>query len=242
MVGWSAAGDLLSLEVYSLLNRTGTSFISTTSSVYSAEDDSTHFYRTVSSDDSQIDAMLQLVRYLGWKYVQVVYTDDTEGTNQFKLFRSKATQGGVCILSSYTIDQHSSAMDVVKAMLTSTTPVVLVFANTEVTSQLVGAKELIGSVAKSLVLLTTEMWEGGSPSTANRSISITSHISMAQDFDAYMRSKVPSANHGDNPWFSQYYESVMECDLGANDRYRRTCLNMDTTPVTSSSKYVDCNS
>jgi metabotropic glutamate receptor 4/metabotropic glutamate receptor 6/7/8 len=238
VIGWTAAGDSFSPELYSLLNRTETPFISSTSGTYAMDDPSTHFFRTVATDDSRTDALLGLVQYLGWKYVQVVYSGDSQGHNQFNMFRAKAVQEGICVLSSYQIGSPSAALDAVKGMLTSTSPVAVVLANQEATSELVTAKESLGFVARSIILLSSHRWGPVLlPETANRSIAVTPHIEEIKEFNDHMSSlSFNDMASAGNSWFSQYYESVLECDLETNNKYRRACVDMEDNPVTSGNR------
>ena len=149
-------------------------------------------------------------------------------------------QEGICVLSSYRIGSSMSALDAVKGMLTSTSPVAVVLASKEITSELVSAKESVGFIARTIVLLTSHRWgQVILPETANRSIAVTPYtedIKAFNDYMAMLKYDKMAASH--NPWFSQYYEAVQECDLGTNNKYRRSCANVANTPVTSGNRYA----
>ena len=53
-----------------------------------------YFSRTIPSDLSQVQAIVEFLQYFNWTYVSAVYTDDPYGTYGMKLLKEEAKKRG----------------------------------------------------------------------------------------------------------------------------------------------------
>ena len=188
-------------------------------------------FRTSSSDDNLADAIVKLLDSLGWKYIQVVYSTDSYGMTGLDTLTNKARGSEVCVRSSYEIQEDTNVEGLVANLATSSSSVVVVFAPTELITNLMKARDAMGDAAKDLVFVTSRPWgiEAGTLANDN-SIAFDFNTPDIEAFDEFMAQQKPMSLDG-NPWFDEYYQAIYQCNLGKNFKYPRACTDAAHNPA-----------
>ena len=188
-------------------------------------------FRTSSSDDNLADAIVKLLDSLGWKYIQVVYSTDSYGMTGLDTLTNKARGSEVCVRSSYEIQEDTNVEGLVANLATSSSSVVVVFAPTELITNLMKARDAMGDTAEDLVFVTSRPWgiEAGTLANDN-SIAFYFNTPDIEAFDEFMAQQKPMSLDG-NPWFDEYYQAIYQCNLGKNFKYPRACTDAADNPA-----------
>ena len=229
-----AASSRVSVPVATLLRLFEVPQISysSTSARLNNRDRYTYFYRTISADNLQAEAMIDICLRFNWTYVSTIYTNDFYGRLGIDQFHSQAQETGICIDIDESIEIHfndSDYYDLAKKLLNSTANVVVLFANAEESDKLF--KQLENAVAEGISRrfqwIASDGWArpnivkkynislsgllGTLPSTSDNS-----------EFHEYFSQLRPDNNFR-NAWFDEFYEATFKCSLntsnGSQDMY-----------------------
>ncbi|XP_013890066.1 extracellular calcium-sensing receptor [Austrofundulus limnaeus] len=88
------------------------------------------FFRTVPSDQFQVDALVKLVKHFGWTWIGTVYSDSDYGNYGMASFLPAAKKEGICVEYSesfYRTDPHSKIQRIADVIRRSTALVVVAF-------------------------------------------------------------------------------------------------------------------
>ncbi|XP_026144002.1 extracellular calcium-sensing receptor-like [Carassius auratus] len=87
------------------------------------------FFRTIPSDAFQVRAMVQILKYFGWTWVGVLYSDDDYGIYAAQSFHHEMQKFGGCVAFSEIIpyDNHRDIQRIVAVIKASTARVVVAF-------------------------------------------------------------------------------------------------------------------
>ncbi|CAM4579207.1 unnamed protein product [Leuciscus chuanchicus] len=87
------------------------------------------FFRTIPSDAFQVRAMVQILKYFGWTWVGVLYSDDDYGIYAAQSFQQEMQRFGGCVAFSEIIpyDNHRDIQRIVTVIKASTARVVVAF-------------------------------------------------------------------------------------------------------------------
>ncbi|XP_011403383.1 PREDICTED: metabotropic glutamate receptor 2-like [Amphimedon queenslandica] len=199
-----------------------------------------YFYRTISPDSLQAEAMIDLCMEFNWTYVSTVYTNDFYGEPGIDQFRKRAGETGICIDVDEGINSDSDDDDfsrIASLLLASSTNVVVLFANQGNARSLFSSIEAINTANgtnKRFLWIASDAWA--------RSISIVSlfneslaglfgfapYTDESQGFQDYYSQLTLESNQR-NPFFPEFYQSYFNCTIN------KTCNN--TKPVTSHPRY-----
>ncbi|XP_055030586.2 extracellular calcium-sensing receptor-like [Misgurnus anguillicaudatus] len=116
------------------------------------------FFRTIPSDAFQVQAMIKILRYFGWTWVGLLYSDDDYGIYAAQSFHQEVQLFEGCVAFSEILPLDNNRRDIqriVNVIQTSTAKVVVVFATStyvlplmdEVALQNVTGKQWIASEA-----------------------------------------------------------------------------------------------
>ena len=115
-----------------------------TSPILSNRDTYSYFYRTVSPDDLQAQAIIDIVRYFNWTQISILYIGDSYGQPGAREIRNLAEANNICI----DVDQEirvdfvtENYMELANTLLASRAEVVIVFALEQNVRLLLGALE-----------------------------------------------------------------------------------------------------
>ena len=198
-----------------------------------------YFYRTISPDSLQAEAMIDLCMEFNWTYVSTVYTNDFYGEPGIDQFRKRAGETGICIdvdegiNSDFDDDDYSR---IASLLLASSTNVVVLFASQGNAHSLFSAIEAINNANgtdRRFLWIASDAWA--------RSISVVTqfnkslaglfgfapHTDESEGFHDYF-SQLTLKSNKRNPFFNEFYQSYFNCNS-------TTCNN--TKPVTSHPRY-----
>lgn len=65
-----------------------------------------YFFRTVPSDVDQAQAMVDILKYMGWKSVGLVYVNNNYGSKGKEAFKKIANTSGICVLQEIVVTQE----------------------------------------------------------------------------------------------------------------------------------------
>ena len=178
-----------------------------------------YFLRTFPPDSFQADAIIDLITYFGWEYVNVIFNDNTYGEPGTDAFRKGAKERGICIDYDRGIIQEeiigpemfSQAInETVSGLLNSTARVVLAFTDEPTIVSLF--EELRERNSKrQFVWIASDAWAGSNVirdnflDIANGTFGFQAHTEEVKEFDDYFSQLTPSTNMRD-PFFREYHE------------------------------------
>lgn len=185
------------------------SYLSTSASLSNREK-YPFFLRTVPSDSTQAEAILQILSKFGWTYASVVYSRGEYGEGGFHQLRTQASRFHVCFASpSHRLakdDSDETYREVVRTLLARDASVVVVFANDEVTAKLMKTVQLHDRYSH-IVWVGSDGWSSSSPkqveAVVEGAIAVRPLVNTLPGFDEYFRSLTPEGNQR-NPWFAEY--------------------------------------
>ncbi|XP_074535405.1 extracellular calcium-sensing receptor-like [Halichoeres trimaculatus] len=118
------------------------------------------FFRTIPSDDFQVNAMIQILKHFGWTWVGLLVSDDDYGLSVARSFKSDLTQsGGGCLAYLEVLPWDSDPAElkrIVEAMKESSARVVIVFAHETHTLHLMD--EVLRQNVTGLQWIASEAW------------------------------------------------------------------------------------
>ncbi|XP_050991311.1 extracellular calcium-sensing receptor-like [Labeo rohita] len=88
------------------------------------------FFRTIPSDAFQVRAMVQILKYFGWTWVGLIYSDDDYGINAAQSFLQEMQLFGGCVAFSEILPNDNNPKDIqhiTRVIQASTARVVVVF-------------------------------------------------------------------------------------------------------------------
>ncbi|KAK3601711.1 hypothetical protein CHS0354_016070 [Potamilus streckersoni] len=71
-------------------------------------DSYSNLFRTSSRPDTYAQALVELMKYLKWNYVSLIYTNDSHGRSYKDLIRTKAFKEMICITSEFSLNSLES--------------------------------------------------------------------------------------------------------------------------------------
>lgn len=196
-----------------------------------------YFYRTISPDSLQAEAMIDLCMEFNWTYVSTVYTNDFYGEPGIDQFRRRAGETGICIDVDEGINDENDYSRIASLLLASSTNVVVLFASQDNAESLFSSIEAINAANgtdRRFLWIASDAWA--------RSISVVSRFSESLaglfGFTPYTEespgfhdyySQLTLESNKRNPFFPEFYQDYFNCIIN------KTCNN--TKPVTSHSHY-----
>ncbi|XP_070544527.1 metabotropic glutamate receptor 3-like [Ptychodera flava] len=208
-----------------------------------------YLLRTVPSDKYQAQAMVDVAKRIGWKYVNVIYTEEDDHQRAFQAFKDIAGEQGICFANEHGIKQKTTVLAAFESFLADfsrkpNAKAVVAFVTQEHAGYLLKAAQENGH----LDLQWFFSYEGmtnpivliqGAPLAARGMMGMAPAIFTVnvQDFDDYFRSLTPeTVSTESNPWFAEYWQEKYQCNLPGSSKYPSQC---DQTAVDShSSSYI----
>lgn len=199
-----------------------------------------YFYRTISPDSLQAEAMIDLCLRFNWTYVSTVYTNDFYGEPGIDQFRTRAREVGICIDIDEGINadfDDANYLRLGNLLIESATNVVVLFALDEYVQPLLASIEAINKANgtnRRFVWIASDGWARSNNlalqfnETVAGLFGFVPHSDKSEGFNDYYSQLTLSSNKR-NPFFAEYYESYYNC------RVNQTCNN--SLPVTSHPRY-----
>ena len=201
---------------------------SSTSARLNNRDRYTYFYRTISADNLQAEAMIDICLRFNWTYVSTIYTDDFYGEPGIDQFHSQAKESGICIDINEGIKIHFEDGDyykLAKTLLNSTANVVVLFVNSGYADKLFEQLEIANrenGTNRRFQWIASDGWARSSivVSKYNKSVSgllgTTASTLNHGGFHDYYSQLRPDNNFRD-AWFDEFYEATFQCSLTSLD-------------------------
>ncbi|XP_053152375.1 metabotropic glutamate receptor 7 isoform X2 [Hemicordylus capensis] len=222
-----ASGSSVSIMVANILRLFQIPQISYASTAPELSDDRRYdfFSRVVPPDSFQAQAMVDIVKALGWNYVSTLASEGNYGEKGVESFMqiSRESGGGLCIAQSLRIPQDRKDKNlefdkIIKQLLdTPRARAIIVFANDEDIKQILAAAKRADQVGHFLWVASDTWGSKMSPviqqeDVAEGAITILPKRAMIEGFDTYFTSRTLENNRR-NVWFAEYWEENFNCKL-----------------------------
>ncbi|XP_051837311.1 metabotropic glutamate receptor 7 isoform X4 [Antechinus flavipes] len=221
-----ASGSSVSIMVANILRLFQIPQISYASTAPELSDDRRYdfFSRVVPPDSFQAQAMVDIVKALGWNYVSTLASEGSYGEKGVESFTQISKEaGGLCIAQSVRIPQErkDKTIDfdrIIKQLLdTPNSRAVVIFANDEDIKQILAAAKRADQVGHFLWVGSDSWGSKVNPlhqheDIAEGAITIQPKRATVEGFDTYFTSRTLENNRR-NVWFAEYWEENFNCKL-----------------------------
>ncbi|NXC61098.1 GRM7 protein, partial [Aleadryas rufinucha] len=182
------------------------------------------FSRVVPPDSFQAQAMVDIVKALGWNYVSTLASEGNYGEKGVESFMQISREaGGLCIAQSLKIpqDRKDKSIDfdkIIRQLLeTPNARAIVIFANDEDIKQILAAAKRADQVGHFLWVGSDTWGSKVSPllqqeDVAEGAITILPKRATIEGFDTYFTSRTLENNRR-NVWFAEYWEENFNCKL-----------------------------
>ncbi|PNJ68005.1 GRM7 isoform 8 [Pongo abelii] len=243
-----ASGSSVSIMVANILRLFQIPQISYASTAPELSDDRRYdfFSRVVPPDSFQAQAMVDIVKALGWNYVSTLASEGSYGEKGVESFTQISKEaGGLCIAQSVRIPQERKDRTIdfdriIKQLLdTPNSRAVVIFANDEDIKQILAAAKRADQVGHFLWVGSDSWGSKINPlhqheDIAEGAITIQPKRATVEGFDAYFTSRTLENNRR-NVWFAEYWEENFNCKLTISGSKKedtdRKCTGSAGTPV-----------
>ncbi|XP_039932331.1 metabotropic glutamate receptor 7 isoform X1 [Hirundo rustica] len=221
-----ASGSSVSIMVANILRLFQIPQISYASTAPELSDDRRYdfFSRVVPPDSFQAQAMVDIVKALGWNYVSTLASEGNYGEKGVESFMQISREaGGLCIAQSLKIpqDRRDKSIDfdrIIRQLLeTPNARAIVIFANDEDIKQILAAAKRADQVGHFLWVGSDTWGSKVSPllqqeDVAEGAITILPKRATIEGFDTYFTSRTLENNRR-NVWFAEYWEENFNCKL-----------------------------
>ncbi|XP_043977534.1 metabotropic glutamate receptor 7 isoform X4 [Gambusia affinis] len=203
------------------------------------------FSRVVPPDSFQAQAMVDIVKAMGWNYVSTVASEGSYGEKGVEAFTQLSREaGGICIAQSLKIPHEHKPSDfdkIIRQLLdTRYARTVVLFASDEDIRGILNASKRADRVGHFLWIGSDSWGSKNSPihqleDAAVGAITILPKRATISGFDAYFTSRTLENNRR-NVWFAEYWEENFNCKLMSSskkDDSSRKCTGQERIGVDS---------
>ena len=181
-----------------------------------------YLLRTIPSDNLQTNAMVDLVSYFGWEYVNVIFDENEYGESGSNAFVDAATERGICvddeigILPSEVTGANETIVKAISKLLNSKASVVVVFCDEDTVLALFEELNRTGSM-RELVWIASDRWASAAsvhdrfPEIAKGMFGFQLHTDHVEEFADYLSQLTPSTNIR-NPFFNTWIYDLLFCN------------------------------
>ncbi|KAM4879971.1 metabotropic glutamate receptor 6-like, partial [Sylvia borin] len=227
VIGASASSVSVSIMVANVLRLFAIPQISYASTAPELSDPGRYefFSRVVPPDSYQAQAMVAVVRALGWSYVSTLASEGNYGESGVEAFvQSSREAGGLCIAQSIKIPREPKPGEFAKVigrlMETSTARGVVLFANEDDIRRVLQAAT-VANLSGHFSWVGSDSWGAkmapvqGLEEAADGAITILPKRASVPGFDEYFTSR-SLENNRRNLWFHEFWEDDFNCRLPHN--------------------------
>ncbi|XP_015461869.3 metabotropic glutamate receptor 7 isoform X2 [Astyanax mexicanus] len=189
------------------------------------------FSRVVPPDSFQAQAMVDIVKAMGWNYVSTIASEGSYGEKGVEAFMQISREaGGICIAQSLKIphDHKQADFDKIIRMLLDTRQAraVIMFAYDEDIREILNASKRAEQVGHFLWIGSDSWGAKNSPihgleDAAVGAITILPKRATIAGFDAYFTSRTLENNRR-NVWFAEFWEENFNCKLMSSSKKEDT--------------------
>ncbi|XP_048873784.1 metabotropic glutamate receptor 7-like [Brienomyrus brachyistius] len=228
-----AASSSVSIMVANILRLFQIPQISYASTAPELSDDRRYdfFSRVVPPDSYQAQAMVDIVKAMGWNYVSAVASEGNYGEKGVEAFMQLSREaGGICIAQSLKIPSGYKQADfdkMIRQLLeTRQSRVVVVFASDLDIQEILNATKRANLVGHFLWIGSDSWGAKQSPisqleDVAVGAITIQPKRSTIEGFDTYFTSRTLENNRR-NVWFAEFWEENFNCKLMSSSKKEDT--------------------
>ena len=175
-----------------------------------------YFLRTSTPDSAQAATMVKIVKYLGFNFIQIMYSETAygEGGRDLIIEAIKKDNGQICVAQTIGVSHLTNTADMIKKLSQHRdAKAVLMFVSSFELEFLIPA---LNSTFQSheFLFIASEGW--GTRTIVNGfssmkgTITLTSEIPVNKKFTDYMKGLTPYGSDL-NPWIRQYMEYTFDC-------------------------------
>ncbi|KAL1021570.1 hypothetical protein UPYG_G00014970 [Umbra pygmaea] len=189
------------------------------------------FSRVVPPDSFQAQAMVDIIKELGWTYVSTVASEGSYGEKGVEAFQQISKEaGGICIAQSLKIPHNPRVEDYDKAIQqlleTHRSRAVIIFASEEDIRGVLNATKRANQVGHFLWIGSDSWGAKSSPihqleEVAVGALTILPKRSSIKGFDEYFTS-LTLENNRRNVWFAEFWEENFDCRLLSSSKREDT--------------------
>ncbi|KAG7478163.1 hypothetical protein MATL_G00077490 [Megalops atlanticus] len=203
------------------------------------------FSRVVPPDSFQAQAMVDIVKAMGWNYVSTVASEGSYGEKGVEAFTQISREaGGICIAQSLKIPHDHKQADfdkIIRHLLdTRHARAVIIFASDEDIRGILNASKRANQVGHFLWIGSDSWGAKNSPihqleDAAVGAVTILPKRATIEGFDAYFTSRTLENNRR-NVWFAEYWEENFNCKLMSSskkDDTSRKCTGQERIGIDS---------
>ncbi|XP_053375882.1 uncharacterized protein LOC123533311 isoform X2 [Mercenaria mercenaria] len=239
--GWLSYDSESTISIATILERFNIPAVTpgATSPVLDDKSEFTNFFRTIPSDGRVAKAMAKLAHKLGFSYIITVNAPEEGSRDAVKHFRMYAEDQGICIGASYEFETDGDENQIMRYILQSTTKVVAVFASPDRYIEELIRVKFANPDANNVIFIANQPWDAPAKRAKPSGISpIPETINFRMDgnvrideFMYYLESESTELLEHPNPWFREYYQMVMQCNLAGTYTYNRACTDSAFNPL-----------
>ncbi|XP_038638324.1 metabotropic glutamate receptor 6-like isoform X2 [Scyliorhinus canicula] len=203
-----------------------------------------YFSRVVPPDSYQAQAMVDIVKALGWNYVSTIASEGNYGESGVEAFAQISREaGGVCIAQSLKIPREPKPGEFEKIigrlMETPNARGIIIFANEDDIQRVLEAANLANLTGHFLWVGSDSWGAKASPvlhqeEVAEGAVTILPKRASIEGFDQYFTSR-SLQNNRRNIWFAEFWEDDFTCKLtlprGLQDSDIKKCTGSAGTSV-----------
>ncbi|XP_048879620.1 metabotropic glutamate receptor 7 isoform X2 [Brienomyrus brachyistius] len=189
------------------------------------------FSRVVPPDSFQAQAMVDIVKAMGWNYVSTVASEGSYGEKGVEAFMQLSREaGGICIAQSLKIPHEHTQADfdkIIRHLLdTRHARATVLFASDEDIRGLLNASKRANQVGHFLWIGSDSWGAKHSPihqleEAAAGAVTILPKRATIEGFDAYFTSRTLENNRR-NVWFAEFWEENFNCKLMSSSKKEDT--------------------
>ena len=196
-------------------------------------------YRTVPSDDKQVQVMIDIALKFNWTYVAFIHSHGSYGERAASLFKTKVEKAGICVPVLFTMPKDADINDFNFALNSifkkpQVKVVFLFLTDVDATGFFEAAENMEGKT-KYLTFVGSDGWGNrnsvveGKEKVVDGSLSMKPHSDDVKEFKDYFLALRPE-NNKRNIWFTEYWEDVFNCSLNNNTKpsYKKICSGNET--------------
>ncbi|XP_077999772.1 uncharacterized protein LOC144452544 [Glandiceps talaboti] len=203
-----------------------------------------YLLRTVPSDKQQAKAMIDIMKRLGWYYVNAIYTGDDDHERAFQAFKDMIGDHDICLASQLSIKKGTSIDAPFDSFLRDdfmkkpNAKAVIAFVTQSHAARLLRASQRISSANFQFLFsyegISNKIQLKQQAQNATRGllgVVPQTLVNKVDDFETYYKALTPESNDEiANPWFAEYWREKYQCNLPGESKYSRAC---DQTVITA---------
>ncbi|GAB1608013.1 Metabotropic glutamate receptor 3, partial [Argonauta hians] len=168
---------------------------------------------------SLMRSLSQFLRNVGWKYIQILYSEDSYGENGRNEMIKEAARYGICVVASYSVDKLKESNSFIEALRRNPNakPVVVIVSKKKSIQRILQGIRY-GSAAGEFTFIglgswgTSENLVKGFEEEADGTLIFRYKTAEIENFHNYLET-LSGQSHANNPWFIEWFESLFKCSL-----------------------------